>query len=77
MGDEQNFISEMETLRNKTEYIFPVSQPGDGRDQASGILLYISLTPHSPLLSPCSLGLDFPVLGRLRMFIATSFGNPL
>ena len=48
VGDEQNFISEMETLRNKTEYIFPVSQSGDGRAQASGILLYISLTLHSP-----------------------------
>lgn len=47
MGDEQNFISEMKTLRNKTGYIFPVSQPDDGRDQGSGIFLYISLTLHS------------------------------
>lgn len=50
MGDEQNFISEMKTLRNKTGYIFPVSQPDDGRAQGSGIFLYISLTLHSQSL---------------------------
>lgn len=48
LGDGQNFISEMETLRNKTGHIFPVSQPGDGTAQASGVFLYISLTLHSP-----------------------------